>query len=97
MNRNKLNENIMDKLYEFETLENIYPSLNWETKLESKLNLMSNKKSNLINKYNLILVSIGMINASIIVFSLLNESKKVSTRTRNFELISKELLIKSNQ
>ena len=97
MNRNKLNENIMDKLYEFETLENIYPSLNWETKLESKLNLKSNKKSNLINKYNLILVSIGMINASIIVFSLLNESKKVSTRTRNFEIISKELLIKSNQ
>jgi len=97
MNTNKLNNDIMDKLYEFETLENIYPSLDWDTKLESKLKLKSNQKSYFLNKYNLIVLSIGLINVSLIVFSMLNESKKVNSRSRNFELISKELLLKSNQ
>jgi len=97
MNTNKLNNDIMDKLYEFETLENIYPSLDWDTKLESKLKLKSNQKSYFLNKYNLIVLSIGLINISLIVFSMLNESKKINSRSRNFELISKELLLKSNQ
>ncbi len=96
MKPNALNEKVIEKLQEFETLENIHPSSDWDAKLQMKLQLNTTIKTNFIGKYNLILVCIIVLNCGLIVFSLVNELKRTTTRTTNLELISNELLITSN-
>ena len=96
MKPNKLNEKVIQKLLEFDTLENINPSTNWDTELNLKLQLNSTVKPNFITKYNLILVCVVLLNCSLILYSMLYESKQTTNRTMNLELISNELLITSN-
>jgi len=96
MKSNELNEKVLKKLQEFETLENIYPSPDWDTELHIKLQLNSSIKANYISKYNFILVCIVLLNCGLILFSLFNEPKQTTSRTTNLELISNELLITSN-
>ncbi len=95
MKPNTLNEKVIEKLQEFESLENIYPSSDWDYELQMKLQMHASIKTTFISKYNFILVCIVLINCGLIVFSLLNESKPTTTRTTNLEVISNELLISS--
>jgi hypothetical protein len=96
MKSKKLNEKVLKKLHEFETLENIHPSSDWDAELYTKLQLNSSIKTNIISKYNVIIICIVLLNSGLLLFSLLNEPKQSSKRTTNLKLISNELLITSN-
>ena len=96
MKSKELNEKILKKFHEFETLENIHPSSDWDTELHIKLQLNSSIKTNFISKYNVIIICIVLLNSGLLLFSLLNEPKQSSKRTTNLKLISNELLITSN-
>ena len=96
MKSNKLNEKVLKKLHEFDTLENIYPNPYWETELHLKLQLNSSIKNNILSKYNVILVCIILLNCGLLLFSVFNKPKETISRTSNLELISNELLITSN-
>lgn len=96
MKSNELNKKVLKKLHEFESIENIYPSLDWEAKLKTKIQFNSSIKNTFISKYSLTLGCVVLLNFGLLVFSIYNESKKSKTRTTNLELISNELLITSN-
>lgn len=96
MKSNTLNEKVLKKLHEFETLENIHPSSDWDTELQLKLQLNSSIKTNFISQYSVILVCIVLLNCGLLLFSVFNKPKETISRTTNLELISNELLITSN-
>lgn len=96
MKSNALNEKALKKLHEFETLENIHPSSDWDTELQLKLQLNSSIKTNVISQYTVILVCIVLLNCGLLLFSVFNKQKQTISRTTNLELISNELLITSN-
>jgi len=94
MKTNALNEIVFQKLREFDTLESINPSADWDAELNLKIN--SSVKTNYTAKYNLILVCIVILNFSLLLFSIVNDSKTATIRTMNLKLISNELLLTSN-
>jgi hypothetical protein len=94
MKTNALNEIVFQKLREFDTLESINPSADWDAELNLKIN--SSVKTNYTAKYNLILVCIVILNFGLLLFSIVNDSKTATIRTMNLKLISNELLLTSN-
>lgn len=81
-------------LQEFESIENINPSIHWDFELEQKLRHSSTSKSTAASKVSLLLFLLVLLNIGFIWSSLKTESIKNSmTRNDHFQIISDELLI----
>ena len=95
MNQQELNNEITQKLTEFDSLENIELSSNWNDSLLKKIN-QSQKHSLLrlnTTKFTFILVLIMLVNIGLFLNLMLGHKQNISQRCNDLQIISKELLI----
>ena len=95
MNNLEINKKVAQLLNEFEIIETISVSDNWENRLQLKLNSKQNLKLNYSKKYGIILVVLFFFNTSLILFSTSGSSEKIDNAKNDFQIISNELFINS--
>ena len=97
MKKSELNNKSNHLLNEFETLENIEFSIEWNAKLMSKIASIEQNRSKFSSaKYGMILILFILVNAGF-TFNLINKDSKQHTgRYAQLQLVSKELLINLN-
>ena len=96
MNNLEINKRVQQKLHEFETMKTISASDNWDAELTSKLYAKQSLKLNYSKSYGLILVILTLINISFITYSFIGTTEKKETKHADFQMVSNELLITSN-
>ena len=96
MNNLEINKKVQQKLHEFETMKTISASDNWDAELTSKLYARLSVKSNYSKSYGLVLVVLTLINISFITYSYTGTIEKKETKHADFQMVSNELLITSN-
>ena len=96
MNNLEINKKVQQKLHEFETMKTISASDNWDAELTSKLYAGQSVKPNYSKSYGLILVILTLINISFITYSFIGTTEKKETTHADFQMVSNELLITSN-
>jgi hypothetical protein len=84
---------IMQKLKEFENLEKIQTSPEWNTSLMNKLN---NKKPNQFAKFAIVILLIILINIGFLINSINNGASQYVDRGKQLSLISNEFLINTS-
>lgn len=95
MNQQEINNDVLQKLTEFDSLENLVISSTWNDSLMKKID-HSQKHSFLrlnATKFTLILILIMLINIGLFLNSMLDHKQDISHRCNDLQLISKELLI----
>lgn len=96
MNNLEINKIVQHKLHEFETMKTISTSDNWDAELTNKLYSRQSIKQNYSKNYGLILVVLTLINISFITYSVIGTTEKKETTNADFQMVSNELLITSN-
>ena len=88
----------MNKLMqEFDSIENIDPSENWDIAFQKKLNKSRMTKSNVVTKFNALMLLLLIVNIGFIWnASKMENTKSVDSRNDTFKIISEELLIPNN-
>lgn len=88
----------MNKLMqEFDSIENIAPSENWDKAFQNKLNTARITKSNAFTKFNALMLLLLLVNIGFIWNTLKMQNAKMAvSRNDTFKIISKELLIPNN-
>ena len=82
---------------QFDSIEDITPSKNWDLNFQNKLNNARENKSNSVSKFNFIILVLIFVNVGFIVNSLKTENTKTTvSRNDNLKIISEELLIPNN-
>lgn len=82
---------------QFDLIEDITPSKNWDLNFQNKLNNARENKSNSVTKFNFIILVLIFMNVGFIVNSLKTENTKTAiSRNDNLKIISEELLIPNN-
>ncbi len=82
-------------LQEFDAIENISPSSNWDLVLEQKLKNFTISKKN--TKLNFAMLLLAIVNVGFIMSSLTTSiSKTTNLREENFKTISEQLLNTDN-
>lgn len=95
MDNLEINKKVAQLLNEFDIIETISVSDNWENRLQLKLNSKQNLKLNYSKKYGIILVVLFFFNTSFILFSISGSSEKIDESKNDFQIISNELFINS--
>lgn len=96
MNHQEINKKIKQKLQDFESLEIISVSDNWDAQLNEKLFSNQSVKQKYVKKYTLILVCLVVLNISFITYTFIGTSERKENTTSNLRLVSNELLITLN-
>lgn len=90
-------EDINIVLQEFEKIENIAPSENWDFIFEQKLSQTKKSKINKTSKFNVAILFLVFLNVGFIMNSLLTDITKTGvSRPDNLKSIANELLISNN-
>lgn len=90
-------EDINIVLQEFEKIENILPSENWDFIFEQKLSQTKKSKINKTSKFNVAILFLVFLNVGFIMNSLLTDITKTGvSRPDNLKSIANELLISNN-
>lgn len=92
MNTQDMN-NVMQQ---FDSIETIFPSENWEIHFQNKLENARFSKSNSVSKFNLIVLVLIVINAGFIWNSLKTDNTKTDDKGSKYKTIANELLIPNN-
>ncbi|WP_264520180.1 hypothetical protein [Flavobacterium sp. N1994] len=92
----ELNEKVIQKLQEFESLAPISASQNWDIAMQTRLQLTHQAQPSARGHYSLVLVGLVLVNGLFVLFSLMKTPQTETPRTTNLEVISSELLITSN-
>jgi len=95
MNQQELNSEILQKLTEFDSLGNIELSEEWNNSLLKKIDYSQKHSLLRLNatKFTFILVLIMLINIGFFINTMLSHKQKISHRSNDLQVISKELLI----
>ena len=96
MNTLEINKKVQQKLHEFDDVETISTSDNWEFSLQQKLTLLQPEKSNFITNYAIIMLSLLFLNIGFFVYSISSKTENSSNESSDFRMVSKELLLTSN-
>jgi hypothetical protein len=90
-------EDINKVLQEFESIQNISPSENWDLVFQNKLDSVRLSKSSTITKINGLMIILVFVNIGFICNIIASDSSEVITnRASNLQTISNELLISNN-
>lgn len=83
--------------HQFDLIENISPSENWDSAFQNKLNMARMSKSSTITQFNAMILMLLLVNIGFIWNSLKTENTKtVISRKDTCKIISEELLIQNN-
>jgi hypothetical protein len=95
MKESLLGDKILQKLNEFETLENIQPSEDWNQSLMQKIGSASTRpiKGLSAAKFAAAALIILLVNISFILNSVIRDSKQPMPHDSELQIISKEFLI----
>ena len=95
MENNNVHRKAAKMLHDFETMETILPSAEWNDSLMEKLNKLKpgSSVSSSFKKFNAVLILIGFINLCFVLNVLLTKSPEKQLREKELMEISKELLI----
>lgn len=84
-------------MQQFDLIENISPSENWDSAFQNKLNKARMSKSSTITQFNTLILMLLLVNIGFIWNSLKTENTKtVISRKDTCKIISEELLIQNN-
>jgi len=84
-------------IQEFDAIERIAPSENWDIAFQKKLNKSRMTKSNNVTKFNALMLLLLSVNIAFIWNASKTENtKSVDSRNETFKIISEELLIPNN-
>ena len=83
-------------LQNFDVLENIEASENWEVNFQNKLDNARYSKSNSVSKFNMIVLVLILINAGFVWNSLKLNNTKTDDKDTKYKTIANELLISNN-
>lgn len=94
MKEQELNTRVSQTLQEFESMENIQPSAEWNDSLMQKLSVA---KPNSIatfssSKYAVVMLFVVMANIGFVFTAVMNDSPQAPNRDKELQTISKELL-----
>lgn len=82
---------------EFESIENISPSENWDLIFQNKLDVARISKTPAISKFNIMMLILVFVNIGFIINSFRSQNTKtIDEKSANYQTISDELLISSN-
>ena len=95
MKEQELNNKVSQTLQEFESMENIQPSAEWNNSLMQKLSVA---KPNSIagfssSKFAVLMLFVVMANIGFVFKTVMNDSQQTPNRDKELQVISKELLI----
>lgn len=98
MKKQELNNRVNQALHEFDSMENLQPSAEWNDSLIQKLSVA---KPNLITTYStskvvLLLLFVVMANVGFVFKTVMNDTHQIPSRAYELHVISKELLINSS-
>ena len=83
--------------HQFDLIENISPSENWDSAFQNKLNIARMSKSSTITQFNALILMLLLVNIGFIWNSLKTENTKTDvSRKDTCKIISDELLIPNN-
>ncbi|MCX6156995.1 MAG: hypothetical protein NTY74_03335 [Ignavibacteriae bacterium] len=91
-------ESLMQKLNEYESIESIQPSAEWNNSLMNRLNSAKPNKNKRYSPLGIavIITFIVVINLGFLIKSLMDNAEDSQQRNMDLQVISKELLINSN-
>lgn len=89
-------EDMNNIMQNFEVLETIEPSRNWEVNFQNKLDNARFSKSNSVSKFNLIILVLILVNAGFVWNSLKTDDTNSEDKGTKYKTIATELLITSN-
>ena len=94
MQEQKLNNRVSQTLQEFESMENIQPSVEWNDSLMQRLSVAKQNSTTTFNslKYVVVILFVVMANIGFALKVIRNNSEQTSDRAKELQLISKELL-----
>lgn len=95
MKEPSINSKVFQSLHEFETMENITTSKEWNDSLMVRLSYAKHHPASRFPsaKFVIVAVMVLLINIGFFVNSMINNSQQDSCRNNTLQLISKELLI----
>ena len=98
MKKQELENRVSQVLHEFDSLENLQPSTEWNDSLMQKLSVT---KPNSIALYStsklaILILFVVMANVGFIFKTVMNDSQQIPSRANELQVISKELLINSS-
>lgn len=95
MSNAKTNKKIEEQFYEFDALENITASADWNLKLTKKLLLNHSLKIDSARNYMFLVIGLVIINISFMTYSFVGTLEKKERVAFNLKLVSNEILIPS--
>ena len=93
MKEQNLNSKVQKSLLEFESIENIDISEDWNNNLMNKISTSKSKSSITNSKITFVVLLIILLNIGFILNTLFSSSEKSTHRTKVLQVVSKELLI----
>jgi hypothetical protein len=91
----EINFRVQQKLEEFEQMDRIYPSVDWNSTLMERINSVpqhSPAKYSIV-RVNMLFLILILINVGFILTTLVNGTVKESNRIKDLQVVSHELLI----
>ena len=83
--------------HQFDLIETISPSENWDSAFQNKLNMARMSKSSTVTQFNTLILVLLFVNIGFIWNSLKTENTKTDvSRKDTCKIISDELLIQNN-
>lgn len=84
-------------IQEFESIESISPSENWDLVFHTKLDAARVNKSNDVTKFNIMMLILVALNIGFVINSFRSQNTKtIDEKSANYQTITNELLISSN-
>jgi len=98
MKESEINNKVSQLLHEFEAMDTIQSSSDYNEKLMAKINAVERNSSNrLINlKYSMVIVLFVLINVGFVYSVVNNGAGKKNERNTELQVIAKELLFNPN-
>jgi hypothetical protein len=98
MNESELNSKVFQKIKEFESIEDIFPSSEWNQELMRKLDSSSqfSSKTFPVAKYTFLIIFFILINVGFIITMMNKNTQSSNDRSQELQEISKEFLINPN-
>lgn len=87
---------IAQKIKEFEEMEWITPSANWDADLNIKLHLAQSNRGSMVKNYSVLLVVLTLVNVAFILISTQKRTEKSISKNDDFQKLTNELLITTN-
>lgn len=98
MKESEVNNQISQRLMEFESMDVIHPTADWSNSLMERLYSVKPNYSPIISsvKFTIAVLLIFIINIGFVLISIFNDSQQSTLRDKELQIISKELLIYTN-